>query len=117
MVANFLSNALKYSTSPVTVVLELAARARVTVIDRGRGLTAEQAATVFERYTRGPTRGRDGYGLGLYISRKIIDAHRGRLRIARREGGGIAVSCWLPPRDAPFNQTSLSQSRLSLTRS
>ena len=46
------------------------------------------AATVFERYRRGPTRGRDGYGLGLYISRKIIDAHRGHIGVASEPGHG-----------------------------
>lgn len=89
VVANFLSNALKYSTAPVTVVLELAGTsARVTVIDQGHGLTPEQAQLVFDRYRRGPTRGRDGYGLGLYISRKIIDAHGGRIGVESEPGAG-----------------------------
>lgn len=90
VVANFISNALKYSTAPVTVVCETtAARARVTVIDRGRGLTTEQASTVFDRYRReANTRGRDGHGLGLYISRKIIDAHAGQIGVTSAPDAG-----------------------------
>ncbi|MDQ3333770.1 MAG: HAMP domain-containing histidine kinase [Myxococcota bacterium] len=83
VLANFISNALKYSGSPITIVLEIVGtRARVTVIDQGRGLTPDQAATVFDRYRRATnTRGRDGHGLGLYISRKIIDAHAGQIGV------------------------------------
>ena len=90
VVANFISNALKYSASPITITLESdGGRARVTVIDLGRGLTPEQAKTVFDRYRRaGNTRGRDGYGLGLYISRKIIDAHGGKIGVESSPGVG-----------------------------
>jgi signal transduction histidine kinase len=90
VLANFISNALKYSATPITVALDRTdGRARVRVIDRGRGLTPEQAATVFDRFRRGSnTRGRDGYGLGLYISRKIIDAHFGRIGVTSAPGRG-----------------------------
>ena len=90
VIANFISNALKYSASPVTVALDVAGkRARVSVVDQGRGLTPEQSATVFDRYRRANnTRGRDGYGLGLYISRKIIDAHAGEIGVSSAPGVG-----------------------------
>jgi signal transduction histidine kinase len=90
VIANFISNALKYSTSPIKIALELVGvRARVTVIDGGRGLTPDQASTVFDRFRRGGnTRGRDGYGLGLYISRKIIDAHGGEIGVDSAPGAG-----------------------------
>jgi len=89
VVANFIANALKYSTAPVSVVLELAGtRVRVTVIDQGRGMTPEQSERIFERYRRGPTRGRDGYGLGLYISRKIVEAHAGDIGVVSEFGTG-----------------------------
>jgi two-component system, NtrC family, nitrogen regulation sensor histidine kinase NtrY len=87
---------------------------RVSVLDRGQGMSDEVLENALvPSFTTKAT----GSGMGLTLCREIIDAHRGRLRIARREGGGIAVSCWLPPRDAPFHQTNLSHSRLSLTRS
>jgi len=90
VIANFISNALKYSAAHVQVILEEAdGRARVTVIDQGRGLSPEQARTVFDRYRRASnTRGREGYGLGLYISRKIIDAHYGRIGVSSVVGQG-----------------------------
>jgi len=90
VVANLLSNALKYSTSTVTVALEVFDNvARVVVADRGRGLTPEQASTVFDRFCRTrDARASDGYGLGLYISRKIIDAHGGRIGVTSTLGAG-----------------------------
>jgi signal transduction histidine kinase len=39
-----------------------------------------------------------GSGLGLPLCREIVEAHGGRLRIERREGGGTAVVCWVPGR-------------------
>ena len=87
---------------------------RASVLDRGQGMSDDVLENALvPSFTTKAT----GSGMGLTLCREIIDAHRGRLRIARREGGGIAVSCWLPPRDAPLHQTNLSQSRLSLTRS
>jgi signal transduction histidine kinase len=90
VIANLLSNALKYSAAPVTIVLDRTDhRARVRVIDQGRGLTPAQARTVFDRFRRvAHARGREGYGLGLYISRKIIDAHLGRIGVVSSVGRG-----------------------------
>jgi two-component system, NtrC family, nitrogen regulation sensor histidine kinase NtrY len=87
---------------------------RASVLDRGQGMSDEviENAMVPSFTTKA-----DGMGMGLTLCREIIDAHRGRLRIARREGGGIAVSCWLPPRGGTIGSSNVSRSRLSLTRS
>jgi signal transduction histidine kinase len=81
VIANLVGNAFKYSPDGlVTLRLEVrGSRACVSVIDTGPGLTAEEARRVFERYRRGTAGNSHGYGLGLYTSRKIIEAHRGRI--------------------------------------
>jgi len=100
VVANLMSNAFKYShlTSPVTVTLEIVQqRARVCVTDHGIGMTPEQARTVFDRGRRTEgARSREGYGLGLYISRKIITAHLGRIGVASAPGKGSRFFFELP---------------------
>jgi signal transduction histidine kinase len=78
----------------VTVRLEIHRRvARISVIDGGPGLTAEECRAVFERYRRGS---RDGHGLGLYISRRIVEAHGGRIGVASTPGKGCRFYFELP---------------------
>jgi signal transduction histidine kinase len=63
------------------------------VIDRGKGMSDEvlrQALLPFYSTKK------SGTGLGLPLCREIVDAHGGRLSLHPREGGGIAVRCWLP---------------------
>jgi two-component system, NtrC family, nitrogen regulation sensor histidine kinase NtrY len=63
------------------------------VMDRGAGMSngvLEKALLPFYSTKKG------GSGLGLPLCREIIDAHGGRLSIEQRDGGGIAVRCWLP---------------------
>jgi len=56
-----------------------------------------------------------GSGMGLPLCREIVDAHGGRMRIARRPGGGTVVSFWLPPRYGGATRTQ-NLGRLTLTR-
>jgi len=111
---NLLKNA--YEASPDNAVVELNARATsdgasiLSVCDRGQGMTDEvlQSALVPFFTTKGT-----GTGLGLALAREIVEAHKGRLSVARREGGGIEVSCWLPGSAATAPPHT---SRLTLTR-
>jgi len=67
----------------------------LTVVDRGRGMDEEvlrRALVPF--YTSKP----QGTGLGLPLSSEIVEAHGGRLQLDNRAGGGLAVTCRLPPR-------------------
>jgi signal transduction histidine kinase len=65
-------------------------------------------------FTTKPT----GNGLGLALSREIVELHRGRLGLARREGGGMSVSVWLPDGEGmtPAGVLAASRVRLTLTR-
>jgi signal transduction histidine kinase len=99
VVSNLVSNALKYSGPglPVTVRLETrGARACVSVFDRGPGLTSEEARRVFDRYQRAGGSQQPGYGLGLFICRKIVEAHRGRIGVASTPGRGSRFFFDLP---------------------
>ncbi|HEY2323418.1 MAG TPA: ATP-binding protein [Thermoanaerobaculia bacterium] len=63
------------------------------VLDRGRGMSEDvmrQALVPF--YSTKP----DGSGVGLALSNEIVEAHGGQMHLEAREGGGTAVTCWLP---------------------
>lgn len=82
VLSNLLDNALKYSTgdSPVEVSLEqVDGRARITVLDRGAGIDPDQLSRIFDKFVRGREGTVTGTGLGLYIARRIVEAHGGRI--------------------------------------
>ena len=88
---------------------------RIAVLDRGSGMSEEALqSALLPFYTTKPK----GSGLGLTLCREIVELHRGRLRLARREGGGMEISFWLPDQERPLAATSLvtSRARLTLTR-
>ena len=101
VLANLLDNALKNSPEGSPVELRVSAAADgdvvVDVSDRGAGLSADETERAFfQKFSRGRQSGTRGTGLGLYICRKIIDAHGGRIWAAGRPGGGATVSFRLP---------------------
>ncbi|HEX4965197.1 MAG TPA: sensor histidine kinase [Thermoanaerobaculia bacterium] len=94
---NLLKNARESGSPPEEVKLAVDALGeggvRFRVLDRGSGMTDEvMKKALLPFYTSKP----GGSGLGLPLCREIVEAHGGRLRIERREGGGTAVVCWVP---------------------
>jgi two-component system, NtrC family, sensor histidine kinase KinB len=101
VVANLVQNALKYAPGRATVVSLALARscARVSVADEGPGIDPSEQATIFERYRRGRSAGAtDGSGLGLYVSRCIVEAHGGHIGVAAQHGQGSRFYFELPLR-------------------
>lgn len=104
VVHNYLSNALKYSPTyrPVSVDIERQDNTvRVSVHDQGSGLTPEEQKRVWERFYRvkGTTTqagSSPGLGLGLHISRRIIDAHHGQSGLESAPGKGSTFWFTLP---------------------
>ncbi len=89
VVANLLDNALKYTPSTSDIVVRLAetrAGVCVSVIDAGLGIAAAQREHIFDRHRRA-SRGRNGYGLGLYVCKKIIEAHGGTIGVESSHSG------------------------------
>jgi len=113
-VINLLKNAFEASSERGGVELAVsstdAGAATLTVSDRGAGMTDEVLKNALLPFFSTKEK---GTGLGLALCREIVEAHRGKLRVARREGGGIEVSIWLPSRHAALPGRT---GRLTLTR-
>lgn len=104
VIDNLLDNADKYTEEPTSAIELTAHRAGAEIVievrDRGMGIPPEDAERVFEPFFRGDrsrTRGaRGGYGLGLALARRIVEAHAGKLRLLPRPGGGTVARIELP---------------------
>jgi signal transduction histidine kinase len=103
VVTNLLSNAVKYSPAGgsihVRLVAENEAIARLLVSDDGIGIPEGEGSQLFEPFSRtaeARRRGIGGTGLGLYITRKIVEGHGGTIRAEGREGGGSTFVVSLP---------------------
>ncbi|BDG03078.1 sensor histidine kinase [Anaeromyxobacter oryzae] len=97
ILVNLVGNALKYSTGPVTVgAARHGAELRVFVRDAGPGIAPEDQARIFERYVRGGAVRQEGLGLGLFIVRRLVEAHGGRIWVESAPPEGSTFSFTLP---------------------
>jgi signal transduction histidine kinase len=101
VVGNLLSNAIKYSPEGGTVALAAERRGddvRVIVRDEGRGIPADQQSRIFTKFFRGDAgaTGITGTGLGLAVSREIVEAHGGRIGFDSDPGAGSTFWLELP---------------------
>lgn len=102
VVTNLVDNAIKYSPGGGIVHVQLeehAGEAVLSVSDQGIGIPAEQQEKLFERFFRArnaPSRQYGGLGLGLYITRRIVEAHGGRIGVHSQQGEGSTFFVRLP---------------------
>ena len=106
---NIVDNALKFSPPHTTITLEARrapddpACAEIVVRDQGYGVAADEVERVFTRFFRGTPRDREGQpvhkpgtGQGLYIARRVIEAHGGSVSLQSAVGLGTTVTVRLP---------------------
>lgn len=101
VLANLITNAIKSTPSGGGVRLggdRFPGELRIRVADTGCGIPAGQLTDVFERFWQVGLNDRRGLGLGLYISRCIVEAHGGRIWAESEPGGGSRFSFTLPAR-------------------
>jgi signal transduction histidine kinase len=100
VLVNLLTNALKYSAPGTAVVVRLEqvdGQVRVSVKDQGKGLSPEETRRLFTKYYRTREgRSAEGVGLGLYISRLIVEAHGGQIHVESTPGQGSTFRFTLP---------------------
>jgi two-component system, OmpR family, sensor histidine kinase KdpD len=97
---NLLDNALKYSPAGRSITVraeEINLELHLTILDRGPGIPEEDSARIFDKFYRVHRSSEvTGTGLGLPISKGIVEAHGGRIWAANRAGGGAAFTIVLP---------------------
>ena len=99
-VENVVRNAIHHTASGSTVCVGLSCkedRALITIRDDGPGVPEEELRAIFEPFFRSEHTGvTPGYGLGLAMAHRIVEAHHGQLRAENRPEGGLLVSISLP---------------------
>ncbi len=99
---NLISNAIKYTSTGGRVQVELKKSGkdiRIKVVDNGIGIEKEDLDHVFDRFYRiktEQTKSIGGSGLGLYIVKRIVDAHRGTIYVESKAGKGTMFIVSLP---------------------
>ncbi len=102
-VLNLLNNAVKYTPADGAIAVHVErqdATAAIHVSDTGIGIAGDRLPRIFDRFWRGadsPTGSRGGLGLGLSITRQLVELHGGRVRVASAgEGKGATVTIEIP---------------------
>jgi two-component system sensor histidine kinase KdpD len=100
VLSNLLDNALKYSPADQPIEVHAGVtdgRLELQVADRGIGIPPEDLTRVFDKFYRVQRpNGVSGTGLGLAICKGIVEAHRGEIAAANRDGGGTVITVALP---------------------
>ncbi|TAK30846.1 MAG: PAS domain S-box protein [Chloroflexota bacterium] len=102
VLVNFIDNAIKFSPTGGDIDLTVAVQGReaiVTVRDHGVGIPKEKQSRIFQRFYRahdGTPYDYGGMGVGLYISKEIVERHRGRIWFESEDGKGSTFFFGLP---------------------
>ncbi|HEX7842733.1 MAG TPA: HAMP domain-containing sensor histidine kinase [Kofleriaceae bacterium] len=111
VLGNLVSNAIKYSPggSPVRVTIARRPEAvLVSVADQGIGMSPDDVAQVFEPFHRAGASKQaiPGVGLGLFVARRIVEAHGGEIAVESTQGAGSTFTVHLPVGASPHGQVA-----------
>ena len=99
VLANLLSNALKFTDRHGTISVRVeseGSEARFSVADTGAGIAGDHLESIFERFWQVSQGDRRGLGLGLFISKGIVEAHGGRIWTESELGKGSTFFFTVP---------------------
>ncbi|MBX7145145.1 MAG: response regulator [Oligoflexia bacterium] len=102
IIINLMSNAVKYTPKGGSVWVEsriISDKLRIEVHDTGVGIPAHKMAKLFERFERGEdtySKSQEGTGIGLNLTRKLIELNGGRIEVESNEGQGSTFSILMP---------------------
>lgn len=102
IMVNLLGNACKYSPAGSTITVEVREAdqfAQIDVTDTGYGISAKDQVNLFcqfHRVNNPSAQAISGTGLGLYVTKQLVEAHGGKIRVQSEEGKGTTFSLTLP---------------------
>jgi signal transduction histidine kinase len=100
VLGNLLHNAVKFSSNGGRVEIDAALDAhdgvQISVKDYGRGMDEQLMAGLFRRHWQAADTAHSGTGLGLFIAKSIVEAHRGRIEVQSAPGVGATFTVYLP---------------------
>lgn len=102
IIFNLLDNANKYSPENPDITIKTENTEgflKITIADKGIGMTKEQVGKIFERFYRVPTGNRHdvkGFGLGLSYVKKMVESHQGIIQVESKIGEGSSFEVYLP---------------------
>jgi signal transduction histidine kinase len=99
VLGNLIGNAIKFTPQNGLITVETYEgehELQVSVSDNGIGIADDQKKRIFERYAQIENKDRRGLGLGLYISKMLVEAHHGQLRVASIQGKGTRFTFTIP---------------------
>lgn len=102
VIDNLLSNAIKYSPSGKEIYIWLeqkGGQAKFSVRDQGPGISPEDQDKLFKHFQKlnaKPTGNEPSHGLGLAIAKKMVEAHKGKIRVDSHPGSGATFSFAIP---------------------
>lgn len=104
---NILNNAAKFSLEPEPILLSVKSRENsvvFTIQDKGKGIAQEEQKHLFDEFYKAKDNTLPGMGLGLFISKRIVEEHGGKIAISSQLKKGTKVTVTLPAQqstDAP----------------
>ena len=103
VLGNLIGNAVKFSPRGTRIVMSgerAGDELQVSVRDEGPGIPPDHIETVFERFAQAMPNDRRGLGLGLFIARRIVEGHRGRIWAESAPGRGTCIRFTIPVQPA-----------------
>jgi signal transduction histidine kinase len=99
VMSNIVRNAIQFTRPGGSIVISLTPLpdgCRIAVSDTGQGIREQELSKIFERFRQLKAGDRRGLGLGLYIAKRIVDAHRGKIWVESAVGRGSTFFIDLP---------------------
>jgi signal transduction histidine kinase len=109
VIGNLIANAIKFSSGGTRIALRAQRsgdHVQCMVSDQGAGIPADQIEKVFERFVQVNDDDRRGLGLGLFIAKRIVEGHSGRIWAESTRGQGTSVLFTIPIHRGPVPGTT-----------